>query len=92
MRKCIAEGDDWDELLTNDEKKVFFKQRFLLDSHLEYEYYDTIEDISKRLSDYVGHYIRPSRDEVYHEIDKWECNNYDTEKYIILKEYRVIKL
>jgi len=85
-----ADGDDWGELLTNDAEGVFFKERFMLDTPLLYEYYETIEEVCTQVSAYIGREIPPTKQAVYAAIDTWEGENTDSTKYINLKEFRVV--
>ncbi len=87
-----AEGDGWDEYLTNDDEGVFFKARFALDTSIGYEYYESIEDVSKKVSEYIGVTMYPTKGAVYEAIDKWEATNTDIDRYINLKEFKIVEL
>ncbi len=87
-----AEGDGWDECLTNDAEGVFFTKRYMLDTSVDCDYYDTIEEVSKLVSDYIGVTVGPTKEDVYEAIDQWETINTDIERYVNLKEFRVVEL
>ena len=87
-----AEGDGWDAYLTNDREGRFFTSRYELDMPPENDYYDTIEEVAERISDYTGRCVPPTKEAVYAAIDAFDEENDDMDAYINLKEFEVVGL
>ena len=87
-----AEGDGWDAYLTNDREGRFFTSRYELDMPPDNDYYDTIEKVAERISDYTGRCVAPTKEAVYAAIDAFDEENDDMDAYINLKEFEVVEL
>lgn len=87
-----AVGDGWDSYLTNDKDGRFFTSRYELDMPPENDYYDTIDEVAERISNYLGRHVEPTKEAVYAAIDEFDENNDDIDAYINLKEFEVVTL
>lgn len=87
-----ALGDGWETYLTNDKDGRFFTSRYELDMPPENNYYDTIEEVAERISNYLGRHVEPTKEAVYAAIDEFDENNDDIDAYINLKEFEVVTL
>ena len=87
-----ALGDGWETYLTNDKEGRFFTSRYELDMPPENDYYDTIEEVAERISNYLGRHVEPTKEAVYAAIDEFDENNDDMDAYINLKEFEVVTL
>lgn len=87
-----ALGDGWETYLTNDKDGRFFTSRYELDMPPENDYYDTIDEVAERISNYLGRHVEPTKEAVYAAIDEFDENNDDMDAYINLKEFEVVTL
>lgn len=87
-----ALGDGWETYLTNDKEGRFFTSRYELDMPPENDYYDTIDEVAERISNYLGRHVEPTKEAVYAAIDEFDENNDDIDAYINLKEFEVVTL
>ena len=58
----------------------------------ENDYYDTIDEVAERISNYLGRHVEPTKEAVYAAIDEFDENNDDIDAYINLKEFEVVTL
>ena len=85
-----AEGDDWDDYLTNDAEGRYFPSRYIVDCEPDMEYFDTIAEASKHLSAYIGKPVAASWEALNQAAEEWNDDNPDADWPINVKRFEII--
>ena len=85
-----AEGDDWDEYLTNDAEGKYFSSRYIVDCEPDIEYFDTIEEACQHLAAYIGKPVAANWEALSQAAEEWNDDNPDTDWPINAKQFEVI--
>ena len=85
-----AEGDDWDDYLTNDAEGRYFPSRYIVDCEPDMEYFDTVAEASKHLSEYIGKPVAASWEALNQAADEWNDDNPDADWPVNVKRFEII--
>ena len=88
----IEEEPGLEVFCTNDTSGEFFPERFLLDTHNDCEYFETIEQAARYVSDIVGHEVGASVDVVMSALDDYEEKHFasDPDIFYSFHEFTVV--
>ena len=86
-----AEGDDWETYLTNDKEGRYFSSRYVLDMDSDIDYYDTIEEVCRHLSAFIGKTVPADWESLCDLAEEWNEEHPDTDSPIIVKRFEIIE-
>lgn len=75
---------------TNDQDGEFFPERYLLDGEGDYEYFETLEDLSEYVNKMYGLTTTPDLEEIQRQLDEYVDGYDDADYYLFLHEFEVV--
>ena len=78
---------------TNDASGEYFPERYFLDSFEDWEYFETLDDAAKFVSNIIGHEVEPSVDEIDKALDKYveEHEEENEDIFYSFHEFKVVE-
>ena len=78
---------------TNDASGEYFPERYFLDSYEDWEYFETLDDAAKFVSNIIGHEVEPSVDEIDKALDKYveEHEEENEDIFYSFHEFKVVE-
>ena len=78
---------------TNDTSGEYFPERYFLDSYEDWEYFETLDEAAKFVSNIIGHEVEPSVDEIDKALDKYveEHEEENEDIFYSFHEFKVVE-
>lgn len=87
----MEEEPGCDVYYTNDLSGDFFPEKYLLDGEDVYEYFETLEDVSKFVNDRFGLTTTPDLEEIERQLNEYVDGYEDSDFYLNLHEFKYVE-